>query len=118
MTDLGTKFSARISAAQSAGNNVSAAQSALVDFNAKVADGNTQAHAAATEVATLTPDNGDKTVMASNTAALKDAHAKIQTAQKDFVSARADAQTIVKALASFKASVKATTSVSASTTAH
>jgi hypothetical protein len=115
MNDLSAKLSARISTAQSAGNNVTAATTALADLNAKTADGNTQASAAVSEVASLTPDNGNATVMASNTAALKDAHSKILAAQQDFVAARADAETIVKALATYKVSTGA--SVAASTTA-
>jgi hypothetical protein len=114
MNDLGTKFSARITAAQSAGNNVTAAATALADFNAKVSDGSTQANAAITEVASLQPDNGNATVMASNTAALKDARSKIQAAQQDFVAARADAETIIKALATFKVSASASTTASTS----
>jgi len=117
MNDLSAKFSTRISAAQSAGNNVAAAQAALTDFNARVADASTQATAAASEVSSLVPDNGNATVMASNTAALKDAHSKIQTAQKDFVAARADAETIIKALEAFKVSV-ATTTAAASTSSQ
>jgi hypothetical protein len=118
MNDLSAKFSARISAAQAAGNNVTAATTALTDFNAKVVDANTQATAAASEVATLTPDNGNATVMASNTATLKDAHAKIVAAQKDFVAARTDAMTIIKALATFKVSAAVNASASASTTSQ
>jgi hypothetical protein len=113
-SDLSAKFSARISAAQAAGNNVTVAASALADFNAKVADATAQAQAAATEVASLTPDNGVTAQMQANTAALKDAHAKILVAQKDFVTARADAQTIIKALASFKVSASASTTASTS----
>ncbi len=118
MNDLGTKLSARISAAQTAGNNVTAAQASLIDFNAKVSGANTQATAAASEVATLTPDNGNATIMASNTATLKDAHSKILAAQQDFVSARADAMAIVKALATFKVSANVSATVSASTSAQ
>ncbi len=116
MNDLGTKLLARISAAQTAGNNVTAAQTTLTDFNAKVSDASTQATAAAAEVASLVPDNGSSTVMKSNTAALKDARSKIQAAQQDFVSARADATTIIKALPKFKMSTStpATTTTSTS----
>jgi hypothetical protein len=112
MVDLGTKLSTRLSAAQSAGNNVTAAEAAMTDFNAKVSDSNTQATAAASEVAGLTPDNGNATLMASNTATLKDARAKILVGQKDLIAARADAQTIIKALATFKVSANASTSAS------
>lgn len=118
MNDLGTKLSARISTAQSAGNNVTAAASALADFNAKVSDANIQATAAASEVASLTPDNGNATIMASNTATLKDAHSKILAAQQDFITARADAMTIIKALATFKVSAAVSATTSASTSAQ
>ncbi len=120
MNDLGTKFSARISAAATAGNDVTAAQASLTDFNAKVADANTQATAAASEVASLTPDNGNTTVEASNTAALKDAHSKILAAQQDFVTARADAMAIINDLAGFKvsAAASANATATASTSAY
>lgn len=118
MNDLATKFTARITAAQSAGNNVAAAQAALTNLNTKVADANTQATAAVAEVASLAPDNGSSTIMASNTAALKDARSKLQAAQQDFVAARADAETIVKVLVTFKVSATATTTVSASTSSQ
>jgi len=120
MGDLSTKLSARISAAASAGNNVSASQTALADMNAKIADANAQVQAANTEVASLTPDNGSSTLMQANTSALQDAHAKIVAAQHDLIAARTDAMTIIKALAGYKVSASATTAVSstASTSAQ
>jgi len=114
MNDLGTKFSTRIQAAATAGNNVTAAQASLTDFNAKVADANTQATAAASEVASLTPDNGNATMQASNTATLKDARSKILAAQQDFVTARADATAIIKDFAGFKMSAAASANATAS----
>lgn len=113
LDDLSAKFSARIAATSAAGDNVATAQAALTDMNAKVSDANVQAQAAISEVASLTPDNGNATVMASNTAALKDAHSKIQTAQQDFLAARADAQTIIEALGTYKVSAGANASASA-----
>lgn len=118
MNDLSAKFAARISAAQAAGNNVTVASAALADFNAKVSSGNIQARAAVAEVSSLTPDNSNQSVMASNTVTLKDARSKIQAAQQDFVAARADAETIIAALAMFKVSAAATSTVSASTSAQ
>lgn len=115
LSDLSTKFSARISAAAAAGNDVTAASTTLADMDAKTADANTQAQAAISEVASLTPDNGNATIMASNTAALKDAHSKILAAQQDFVAARTDAETIIEDLAQFKISTSAAASTSAST---
>lgn len=118
MNDLGTKLSARISAAQTAGSNVTAASASLADFNAKIADANTQANAAASEVAALTPDNGNATIEASNSATLKNARSKILVAEKDFVAARADAFVIIKDLAGFNGSVSASTTAAASATAQ
>ncbi len=107
--NLGTQLQARITAAQASGTNVTAFTTAYADFTAKVSDAQTNLSAATTEVASLTPDNGDKTKMAANTAALKDARAKIQAANKDFVAARADAQVIMKATVSANATTTTTT---------
>lgn len=104
LTTLSGKLQTRITAAQTAGADMSTSVSALADMNAKIADATTQANAAVSETANLQPDNGDKTIMASNTAALKDAHSKIQTAQRDLVTARGDAGTIIKALLALKIS--------------
>jgi len=109
---ISTKLQARITDAQSAGNDTTAAAAALADMNAKTADANTQVQAAVSETASLQPDNGDATVMASNTAALKDARSKIIAAQADLTAARKDAGTIVKDLLSFKASASASSSAS------
>ena len=98
LTAIGVKLQTRITAAQSSGADVSSTTSALLDFNAKVSDASAQASAATSEVANLAPDNGDNTVLASNTAALKDARSKIQLATKDIQTARQDANTIVKAI--------------------
>jgi chromosome segregation ATPase len=88
----------RISEAQTTGNDVSALQASLSDMNAKTTDANAQAQAALNEISPLAPDNGSSTQMKANTATLKDARAKIATAQKDLIAARKDAGTIVKAL--------------------
>ena len=97
MDTVVAKIQTRLAADAAASGNASV-QSALADITAKVADARAQATAATTEVSTLKPDNGDQTVMASNTAALKDARSKIQTANKDLQAARKDVGTIVKVL--------------------
>jgi hypothetical protein len=114
-TTLSGQLQARITAAQNAGANMSTSVSALADMTAKVTDAQTQANAAVTETASLQPDNGNATIMASNTAALKDAHTKIQAAQADLTAARADAGTIVKALLALKVSAAASSSASVTT---
>lgn len=115
MTTLSTQLQTRITAAQAAGTNMDASVSALADMNAKIADANTQANAAVTEIANLQPDNGNATIQASNTAALKDARSKVQAGQQDLVAARKDAGAIVKALAALKGPA-AGAGVTASTT--
>lgn len=109
MQALSAKFAARIS---QAGTVNAAVTSAMTDFNAKIADAQAQANAAVSAVANLTPDNGDAGLRASNTAALKASLAHIKTAHQDLVSARADANVIMKGVAG-----KAGASHEASTTA-
>ncbi len=94
MNALETKLEARISAAQSAGTDVSAMNTALSDFKAKVADAQSNATAAAAEVKNLSADNGDQATASANTSALKDARAKLETARQDLKAAYADAKTI------------------------
>lgn len=94
LTALAAKLEERITAAQGAGVDVSAATAAMGDMNAKLADATAQANAAVSETANLQVDNGDKTVLAANQAALKDARTKLAAAQKDLAAARHDAATI------------------------
>ena len=107
---VSAKLQTRLSAAAGI-KGLATLQADLSDLNAKLADASTQSTAASAEVSGLIPDNGDKTIAASNTSALKDAHAKLQTASKDIQAAYKDAEAIVKG-------VKGTGSaaVSASTT--
>ena len=102
MMAIGTKLSTRITEAGTAGNDVTKLNAALTDFNAKLADAKTQATAAIAGISGLTPDNGDKTKMDANTAALKAAREKIKTATTDLKAARADIKTIVEGLKAFK----------------
>ena len=113
MQELGAKLQARITAAQTSGADVTAAITAFTDFNAQIADAQTNAQAAVTAVAALVPDQGDATKMAANTAALKAARAQIVAAQKDVRAAYADSQTIIKAVKG-KPTVAATASTTAS----
>ena len=88
------KLEARIAAAQSSGADMTSAAAAYAEFNQKLSDAMSQSQAAVNAIAVLLPDQGDKTKMASNTATLKDARAKIVAAQKDLVAAKKDAVTI------------------------
>lgn len=111
METLSGKITTRISAAQAAGTDVTAATAAHSDFDLKVADAKTQAQAAVSEVANLSVDAGATTTLAANTAALKDAKAKIDAAQADLKAARKDVETILKSIKG-KGEVQATTTAS------
>ena len=111
MQTLEPKLEARITAAQTAGKNVTGAQSAYTDMQAKVSDASTQASAALSETVNLTPDQGNATVEASNTAAIKDAAAKIKTATADLKAARADITTILKVVKGTGVTASSTTSI-------
>jgi hypothetical protein len=114
LTTLAGQLHTRLADAQTAGHDVSLSVIMLSDMNAKIADANVQATAAANAVANLKPDNGDQTVMQANLKVMKDARAKIQVAQQDLVAARKDAGTIVKTLTSFKVSGSASSSAGGS----
>ena len=88
------KLEARIALAQTAGVDVSLANTALTDLQAKIADAKVQADSAVSLTVNLAADNGDASIKASNMTALKDARAKIELAQKDLADARHDAGTI------------------------
>ncbi len=94
MQGLAPKLETRITAA----GNPSAAVSAYTDMNAKISDANTQAAAALSETVGLQPDQGNTTIEASNSATIKDAKSKIQTATNDLKAARADIATIYVAV--------------------
>lgn len=94
MNLLVTKLQTRIATAKAAGIDTTAAEAALVDLQAKIADAKVQADAAVAMTVNLQPDNGDAAIKAANLQALKDARAKLVLAQKDLADARHDAGTI------------------------
>lgn len=111
-TTLGGKLASRIA---SSTGDTSAAVAAMADFNAKVADAQVQATAAVSHLSNLKPDNGDKTIQATNKTELTKARADIRVAMQDFVAARKDADTIVKALGGVSASANASASAGTTT---
>lgn len=115
LENLSVKLSARIDAAATAGTDVSTLRTALSDMNAKVADAKVQANAAVSESANLKADNGDATIKASNSVALKDARTKLEAARADIQAAYKDAQTIVAGVRG-KGEVKASAHAQATTT--
>lgn len=99
MTALGTKLQGKITALQGAGADVGALTTAITELAAKLSDARTQAEAAVSTIAALTPDGGDKIKMAANNTALKAARVNLQMAQNDLVAARKNIQTIIAGLA-------------------
>lgn len=95
LTALGTKLQARISEAQTSGKDVTALTSALVDFNAKLADATSLSTSIPAAISGLVPDQGNKTVMNSNETALKTARKNLTLIEKDLKEARADMKIIV-----------------------
>jgi len=109
MTALAAKLQVRITAAQTAGHNVSSLQAALTDIGTQTAAANTQATAAVSAVATLSPDNGNATVAASNKTALTGGRTDLKTATQDLKTARQDIAKITAGLKGFHMSASATT---------
>jgi len=116
LTELSAKLKVRIDAAAASGANVTALTASLADMNAKIADAKVQANAAISEVTVLKPDNGDKTVFASNLAAMKDARSKIRAGIQDLSAARRSAGGMVGKVTSMKA--KASAGINASSSAR
>lgn len=92
------KLQVRITAAQTAGKDVTAMNTAMAEISAKSADAKTQAQNAITLVAALTPDQGNQTMSQSNKTALTNAQAAIKAARADLEIASKDAHTINKSL--------------------
>lgn len=109
LTVVANKLQARIAEAQTAGKDVASLTAIMTDLNAKLVDAKTQAEAAVSHSIGLTPDNGDKTILASNKDALKLSHKDIQVGQQDIVAVRKDIEAIRKGLRSFKLPNKAST---------
>lgn len=113
MNGLGVKLQARVNTAKAAGGDTASVEAALNDLGNLLTSAQAHAAAAINGVVSLSPDNGDKTVMASNDAAIKSAQAEIKAGTQDLVSARKDIATIVAGLGKFNASASASTTVSA-----
>jgi hypothetical protein len=113
MASTSVKLAVRITAAQTAGKNVTSLQASLTDLNAKTADAKVQAAAAISLVTGLMPDGGDKAKAATNRQALVDARAKIKAGTGDLQTARKDANVIMRGLKTFNLEVKATSTVEA-----
>lgn len=78
--------------------NLALARKSLDNFKAKIADAQIQSQKAVELVAGLVPDQGEKEIIDSNTEALKGARAKLKIAQNNLVTARKEAESIIKLL--------------------
>jgi hypothetical protein len=94
----------RVTAAKTAGKNVTAVQASLDDATAKLADAQTQGQTVITAVTALKIDGGDKTIQANNKAQLaaavtarKAMNADMLAARKDIISVRAGLKALQKA---------------------
>lgn len=97
MAQVGVKLDARINAAKDGGADVSAAQSAYTDFQAKLADAKVQAKAANDLVINLNVGSSTSTTTnQANIAVLKSARAKLEAARTDLKNARQDIAVILK----------------------
>ena len=110
LSGIGVKLQARLQTLQGQGGDVVALTTALSDMAAKLADAQTHAQAAIDATVSLTSDNGDKTKMDANTAALKKAKTELQTAQQDLVAARKDISIIVDGMKKVKITTPTATS--------
>jgi hypothetical protein len=115
LTALVPKLQARITVAQTAGKDVTALNTALVDLQAKIADATTVSTSATASVTGLTADNGDTTIKASNETAVKSARAGVQTANKDLMMANKDIKTIMMGIRGVGTEAKVHTSADEST---
>jgi hypothetical protein len=110
LVSVGTKLQARINAAKAGGADTTALEAAWADLGTKLGSAQEHAQAAVNLVMPLAPDQGDKTVMASNETILKLAQGEIKLGQADLVAARKDVAAIIKGLGSLKANTSATSS--------
>jgi hypothetical protein len=111
LVGLGTKLQARLQTAQQSGADVTELVKSLTAMGTTLGTAQTHAEAAITASGPLTPDQGDKTKMASNEAALKQAKLEIVAAQKDIAEARKQAEVIIKGLKKLKVGATASTTV-------
>jgi hypothetical protein len=113
MKTLGAKLQTRIAELKTKGVSTTAQDAAYVDFTAKVAAAEVSANAATAAVANLKADGGDKTIEASNKAALKVGRDSSKSAEASLRAARADVRAIMK-----NAHVKATVTASSTVNVH
>lgn len=111
LAGLGLKLQARVGEAQAEGASLTAEAAALADMRVKLQSAQAHAEAAIQGSISLTPDQGDKTKMEANLAALKAAHAEIKAAHQDVMAARKDVDIVIKGLRALSPGAGASTTV-------
>ncbi len=109
-----TKIQTRLSADATLSGNATIAAD-MSDITAKLSDATSQASTAQNQIVSLVPDQGNQTVMQTNTATLKAARLNIKTATADLLAARKDVQSIIKLLIASDRSLGASASASTTT---
>jgi NADH dehydrogenase/NADH:ubiquinone oxidoreductase subunit G len=102
ITSLLTKVQTVINTAQQNGRDVTTINSIISEIQTQITDAKTQAQNAIDTVSSLTPDLGDKNIVASNTSALKSAREMLRGAVQDINTARFDIQKIRLILIGFR----------------
>ncbi|MBU4017284.1 hypothetical protein KKF69_07480 [Patescibacteria group bacterium] len=93
LNELATKLQSRISEAESRGEDTSNLETTLADMQTKIADAKTQANNAINAVSILKPAD-----YPDNKPDLQNARTMLQTAHKDLITAKQDAQKIITEL--------------------
>ena len=109
LNEMASKLQTRISDAQAAGKDVTKLNSALNDLNAKLADAKSLSDSITSTIPTLAPDQGNKTIIASNKTALDSARKNLSMIEKDLKAARADISMITKGVKGIGQSATSTT---------
>jgi len=91
-------LAAKVQAAANGGADTTAAQAALTDMNAQLADATAKANHASASLTAIGPDHGDKAVAASNKAAVDAAHDELEAAHTSLTAAVKDAHAVIDAL--------------------
>ena len=99
---LSTKISSRLTDPNFTISNMTSVTDTLGEIKAKLQDASTQAQNAINAVVPLVPDNSDKSVMASNTSALKTARGYIKTGTADIKTVLAEIKALRKSIDKLK----------------
>lgn len=95
---LANKLDARIAVEKAAGKDTTSLEALMNEVRAKISSAASEAQSAATTVASLVPDNGDKAGMDANAASLKKGRDFVKAATADLQTIKKDFTSIIKTL--------------------